>query len=221
MSKLFSIFLRGPQGERKQVPLGPQLALRRRASSGEGSQAQGRGSFPGGTGVRAGEFASQALLPQCTCHRPLDLWKRQLGRTGTARGVWAGRAHPGAPLPRGTRAQQEGSGLAEPTRGLPFPEAHGHRRCSANTKTEAENPERASRGCWQENSKSEQEACGSLVAWGLSEPDVDLRAGVWGHDLPWEVMSATGPECSAHGGQEGLPAPVGEETSTHMPMEND
>lgn len=42
--------------------------------------------------------------------------------------------------------------------------------------------------------------------------------GVWGL---WEVISATGPECSVHGGQEGLPAPVGEETSTHTPVEND
>lgn len=135
MSKLFSIFLRGPQGERKQVPLGPHLALQRRASSGEGSQAQGRGSLPGGRGVRAGEFASQALLPQCTCHRPLDLWKRQLGRTGTARGVWAGQAHPGdSPSPRHT-----GTGAVLQTRRLKLKTQKG-RAAGAGKRTQ--NPSR-------------------------------------------------------------------------------
>ena len=86
----------------------------------------------------------------------------------------------GLPFPEAHGHSKRGLGWPSPPGGLPFPEAHGHRHCSANTKTEAENPERAIRGCWKENSKSEQEACRSLVAWGLSEPDADLRAGVWG-----------------------------------------
>ena len=107
---------------------------RRAASSGEGSQLQGRGPLPRGRGGRAGESASQALLPQCMRRGPTGPLKRQLDPTGTAREDGAGRARPGR---------------------LPFPGGRGHGRFSANTKTEAENPEKVIRGCWQERTHNQ------------------------------------------------------------------